>query len=169
VTLRVVALDDRHDLASFRCGNLDLDQWLREHARQATAQGTRTYVVVDVEDHDAVVGYFSIVPHVLDRDDAPRKLARGAPRQIPSILLAKLALSEHLHGQGLGAELLVRALGTIIDAARLAGGKVVVVDAIDSEADAFYRHHDFQPLPNRSDRLVMKLGTAARALNKDWP
>jgi len=169
VTLRVEALDDCHDFASFSCGNLELDRWLRDHARQATAQGTRTYVVVDDDDDNAIVGYFAIVPHVLDRGDAPPKLGRGAPRQIPSILLAKLALSEHLHGQGLGAELLIRALDTIIDAARVAGGKVVVVDAIDGDAEAFYRHHDFQPLPNRSDRLVMKISTAARALDKDWP
>ena len=169
MSLRVEALDDRHELASFSCGNLELDRWLRDHARQATAQGTRTYIVLDDEDHDAVVGYFAIVPHVLDRGDAPPKLGRGAPRQIPSILLAKLALSDDLHGQGLGAELLVRALDTIIDAARIAGGKLVVVDAIDADAEAFYRHHDFQPLPNRSDRLVMKLSTSARALGKDWP
>lgn len=169
MTLRVEALDDGHDLASFSCGNLELDRWLRDHARQATAQGTRTYIMLDDDDGEAVVGYFAIVPHVLDRDDAPRKLARGAPRQIPSILLAKLALAEHLHGQGLGAELLVRALVSIIDAARVAGGKLVVVDAIDAEAEAFYRHHDFQPLPDRTDRLVMKLSTAARALDKDWP
>jgi GNAT superfamily N-acetyltransferase len=169
VTLRVEALDDRHDLKSFSSGKLELDRWLREHARQATGQGTRTYVVVDGDDDDAVVGYFAIVPHVLERDEAPRKLGRGSPRQIPSILLAKLALGEHLQGRGLGAELLVRALDTIIDAARVAGGKLVVVDAIDADAEAFYRHHDFQPLPGRADRLVMKLSTAARALDKDWP
>lgn len=166
MTLRVEALDDRHDLTSFSSGNLELDRWLRDYARQATAQGTRTYVALDDE---AVVGSFAIVPHVLERDDAPRKLGRGAPRQIPSILLAKLALSEHLHGQGLGAELLVRALDTIIDAGRVAGGKLVVVDAIDGDAEEFYCHHDFQPLPNRHDRLAMKLSTAARALNKVWP
>lgn len=168
MNLRVEALDDRHDLTSFSSGNLEVDGWLWDHARPATAQGTRTYVVVD-DDDGAVVGYFAIVPHVLERGDAPPKLGRGAPREIPSILLAKLALSKHLHGQGLGAELLVRALDTIIDAARVAGGKLVVVDAIDGAAEAFYRHHDFQPLPRRADRLVMKLSTAARALNKDWP
>ncbi len=169
MTLRVEALNGRHDLASFSSGNHELDRWLRDHARQAAAQGTRTYVVVDDDDDDAVFGYFAIVPHVLDRGEAPPKIGRGAPREIPSILLAKLALSEYLHGQELGAELLVRALGTIIDAARIAGGKFVVVDAIDGDAEAFYRHHDFQSLPNRSDRLVMKLSTAARALDKDWP
>jgi len=57
----------------------------------------------------------------------------------------------------------------MLDAARLAGGKVVVVDAIDAEAAAFYRHHDFEPLPGRPNRLVMKLSTAARALDADWP
>lgn len=167
MTFRVAALDDSHDLATFHSGSLQLDRWLRDHARQATGQGTRTYVLLD--EQDAVAGYFAIVPHVLDRGDASRKLGRGAPRQIPSILLAKLALGEHLHGQGLGAELLVRALATIVDAARVAGGKLIVVDAIDEEAAAFYRHHDFQPLPNRADRLVMKLSTAARALGIDWP
>ena len=51
----------------------------------------------------------------------------------------------------------------------VAGGKIVVVDAIDADAEAFYRHHDFQSLPGRADRLVMKLSTAARAPNKDRP
>jgi len=167
VTLRVAALGDTHQVAGFRCGNPELDRWLRDHAGLATGQGTRTYVVLDVA--DTFVAYFAIAPHVLDRSDAPKKVARGAPRQIPSILLAKLALSQHLHGQGLGAELLVQALGTIIESARVAGGKLVVVDAIDAEAAAFYRHHDFEPLPNRPDRLVMKLSTAARALRVNWP
>lgn len=167
MTWRVAALDDSHNLTAFGCGNPELDAWLRDHASQAVGHGTRTFVVVD--DRNVVVGYFAITPHVIDGADAPKRIARGAPRQIPAILLAKLALSQHLQGQGLGAELLVRALGTIIEAARVAGGKVVVVDAIDHRAAAFYRHHNFEPLPNREDRLVMKLSTAARALGVDWP
>ena len=167
MTARVEALEENHDLSTFACGNVELDTWLRVHARPATGQGTRTFVVVD--DHDDVVGYFAILPHVLDREDAPPKIARGAPRQIPAVLLAKLALSSALQGEGLGSELLVRALHTIVDAARVAGGRLIVVDAIDDAAAAFYRHHDFAPLPNRADRLVMKLSTAAKALGVDWP
>jgi len=60
-------------------------------------------------------------------------------------------------------------LQTIVDAARTAGGKLVVVDAIDESAAAFYRHHDFIALPARSDRLVMKMSTAAKALGVSWP
>ena len=79
----------------------------------------------------------------------------GSAAPDSSILLAELALREHLHGQGLGAELVVRALDTVIDAARVAGGKLVIVDARDAGAEAFYWHHDCQPLPDRNDRLVM--------------
>jgi GNAT superfamily N-acetyltransferase len=166
VTYFVEQLGDHH-LEVFRCGNTELDDWLVRHARAATGHGTRTYVLVD--DERTVVGYFAIAPHLIDREDAPAKVGRGAPRQIPAILLAKLALDESVHGQGLGAELLVFALETIIDAARLAGGRIVVVDAIDDNATRFYEHHDFQSLPDNAQRLVLKLSTAAKALGIDWP
>lgn len=73
-----------------------------------------------------------------------------------------------LHGQGLGAELLVHALTTIVVAARSAGGRLVVVDAVDEDAASFYRAHDFQPSTDPR-RLIMKLSTAARALDLTWP
>jgi GNAT superfamily N-acetyltransferase len=166
VIFRVEPLAD-HDLTSFTCGNADLDDWLQRHAHTATGQGTRTSVVVDEDGR--VVGYFAVAPHLLLRDDAPPRMARGAPAQIPAILLAKLALDATIHGQGLGTDLLVHALATIVAAARRAGGRVVLVDAIDDEARTFYEHHDFHQLPGRPDRLVMKLSTAAKALDLPWP
>ena len=156
-----------HELDPFRCGNVELDQWLITHARSATGHGTRTYVLLD--DGGVVLGYFAIAPHLLERDDAPPKLGRGAPRQIPAVLLAKLALDESLQGQGLGSELLVYALEVILDAARSAGGRVVVVDAIDANAHRFYEHHGFEVLVGNDRRLVLKLSTVAKALGVDWP
>lgn len=166
MTYRLEPLGD-HDVAAFSCGKVDLDDWLRHHARTATGQGTRTSLLVDAD--GTVVGYFAIAPHHLARDDAPLRLGRGAPQQIPAVLLAKLALDASVQGGGLGAELLVRALDTIVAAARLAGGRVVIVDAIDDDAKAFYERHDFGPLPGHPRRLVMKLSTAAKALGLPWP
>jgi GNAT superfamily N-acetyltransferase len=166
VSYRVEPLGD-HDLAPFSSGHAELDDWLRRHARTATGQGTRTTVLVDRDGR--VVGYFALAPHLLVREEAPPQLARGAPRQIPAILLAKLALDASVQGEGLGSELLLRALDTTVTAARQAGGRVVLVDAIDEGARAFYEHHDFRPLPRRPDRLVMKLSTAAAVLDRPWP
>lgn len=167
MTFRLEPLADHHDIDGFECGHSDLDQWLRHHARTATGQGTRTYVVVD-EDEE-VVGYFSVAPHTIEREQLSAKSGRGSPRHIPAILLAKLALAEHLHGRHLGSELLVTALDTIVEAARHAGGKVVLVDAIDDAAAAFYTHHEFEPVPANPRRFTRKLSTIAKAIGKPWP
>ncbi|MHB8240463.1 MAG: GNAT family N-acetyltransferase [Solirubrobacteraceae bacterium] len=157
-----------HDLDEFDCGHDALNSWLRHHAERAAGQGTRTYLLVEDATGD-VVGYFSLVPHLLEREDAPPGIRRGAPQRIPAILLAKLALDKGLHGQGLGAELLIHALTTIVAAARAAGGRLVVVDAVDESASDFYRAHDFKTSSTDPLRLIMKLSTAARALGLVWP
>jgi GNAT superfamily N-acetyltransferase len=163
----VEPLSDGHDLASFHCGRPELDEWLTCHARNAIGQGTRTYVLLG--DDRVLAGYFAIAPHLVEREELPPRIGRGAPSKIPAVLLAKLALHERLHGQGLGAELLVRALRTIVTAARAAGGKLIIVDAIDQAAASFYRRHDFQSVGSDPHRLVMKISTAARTLSLPWP
>lgn len=168
MSYRIEPLSEGHGFDAFCCGQADLDEWLKEHARHATRQGTRTYVLLD-EGSGAVDGYFAVAPHLVERDELPRRVGRGAPTMIPAVLLAKLALDERLHGRGLGADLLVHALTVIIGAARTAGGRLVVVDAVDDDAGGFYRAHDFQLLPSNPRRLVMKLSTAARALGLPWP
>jgi hypothetical protein len=66
----------------------------------ATGQGTRTYLLI-TQATGVVGGYFAIAPHLLERDDTPPGVRRGAPKRIPAILLAKLALDESLHALGL--------------------------------------------------------------------
>ena len=168
MSYRIEPLTAGHDLHAFDCGHDVLNSWLRLYAERATGQGTRTYLLVE-EATGAVVGYFALAPHLLERDEAPPSVRRGAPQRIPAILLAKLALEKSLHGQGLGAELLIHALTTIITAARAAGGRLVVVDAVDESAVGFYRAHDFKASPTDAHRLIIKLSTAARALGLTWP
>lgn len=168
MSYRVEPFTAGHDLHAFDCGHDALNGWLRQHAELATGQGTRTYLLFE-EATGAVVGYFALAPHLLERDDAPPGVRRGAPQRIPAILLAKLALDTSLQGQGLGAELMIHALTTIVAAARTAGGRLVVVDAVDENAANFYRAHDFRPLPTDPRRLIMKLSTAAHALGLTWP
>jgi hypothetical protein len=93
----------------------ELDEWLHRHARSATGQGTRTYVLVDA---DASFSAISQSPRIAC---GGKRLLRGSPgvhHVIPAILLAKLAVDRSLHGSGLGSELLVAAIGTIVEAAR---------------------------------------------------
>ncbi|MFL5799137.1 MAG: GNAT family N-acetyltransferase [Actinomycetota bacterium] len=168
MTYQVEPLGGDHDLQSFDCGNDELTEWFIRFAGHATGQGTRTYVLVD-EQTRRVVGYFAIAPHFVEREQVPRRIGRGAPRQIPAILLAKLALDRRVQGLGLGSELLVRALERIVELARLVGGKLVVVDAIDEAAARFYERHDFDVVEGNPSRLVKKLSTVAAVVGLPWP
>lgn len=157
-----VALGPDHEVGAFRCGKPPLDDWLRSQALRAqTARTARTYVWTQV-DGPEVLAYYSIAPTQIARSEVTRSLA-GGYTVIPGYLLARLALDEHLHGQGLGSELLVDALERIVEAARSGGGRLIVVDAIDDDAHAFYRRHDFVPITG-SMRLYLKVATAEAAL-----
>jgi len=69
-----------------------------------------------------------------------------------------------LHGHGYGTQLLLDALGKVVRATEIGGGRLIVVDAIDDAAHEFCERFDFIPVKNRSGRLVMKMSAAASAL-----
>lgn len=160
-------LTPEHNLDSFACGNRALDTWLRNSALQADRSGTgRTYLWV-ANGRD-VVAYFTMAPHLVRRADIPGKVGHGAPDAIPSVLLARLALGESLHGRGLGSAVLADALAVILEAMRVAGGRLIVVDAIDAGAASFYEHHGFVRVPGSTGRLIMKASSVARSLSIPW-
>jgi GNAT superfamily N-acetyltransferase len=111
-----------------------------------------------------VVAYFSLAAHLVVRADLPPRLGRGSPDAIPAVLLARLALDRSLQGQGLGGELLVDALSRAVQASEVAAARLVVVDAIDEAAAAFYEHHGFVAVPGNRQRLVQKVNDIAAAL-----
>ena len=153
-------LDHRHAVAAFDSGKPDLDGWLRQHALGAEARRTgRTFVWQS----DRVVAYYTLTAHLLVREDLPKSLGRGGPRQVPAVLLARLALDKTLQGQGLGGVLLADALARIVEATQTVAARFVVVDAIDEPAVAFYEHHGFRRIPG-AGRLVQKTSDIAAAV-----
>ncbi len=160
-------LTEGHSCEALACGQRVLDAWLRSEALRAQRQGTaRTYVWTPPDD-SRVVAYYSVAPTQVHRKAVSSSLAGGVS-VIPAYLLARLALDAALQGAGLGARLLVDALDTIVTAAEAASGRLIVVDAIDEAARAFYQHHDFRSIRGTA-RLVMKVSTARAALAGPGP
>ncbi len=145
----------RHDVSGFTCGAEMLDTWLREQAVVSSKRSTaRTWVWVD--DDDRVVGYYALAAHKVVRDQVPSRIGRGGPREIPAVLLARLALATHLQGRGLGAALVVDALERVVAATRIVAARVVVVDAFTESVAGFYEVLGFRRVPG-SLRLVQKI------------
>jgi GNAT superfamily N-acetyltransferase len=143
-----------HDIGAFDSGVASLDDWLRTSARDSDGRNlTRTWIWHTGDRR--VVAYYTVAPYFIERATLTGKQARGLPDRIPCYLLARLALDRTLHSQGLGSQLLASALLRVAAGASELGGRLVVVDAIDEAAAAFYRHHGFTEIADTPDRLVL--------------
>ncbi len=160
--LRPIELFDpeRHLVDQFSSGVESLDEWLRRTAGVAAAAGTAaTWVLCR---RQVVVGYYAVAMGSVERATTPSRLGRGQPDPVPVLLLARLALDRSEHGSGLGADLLRDALIRAVAGAHHYGARALVVDAIDEDAAAFYRHHGFLPLENL--RLYRRISDIARSI-----
>jgi GNAT superfamily N-acetyltransferase len=156
-------ITEDHDRSQFESGNESLDRWLERDALRAHRAGISRTTVWTAPDSRAVVASHAVAPTQIARVDLPSRSLSAGYSMVPGYLIGRLALDQTLHGQGLGTQLLLDALERIVDAADKAGGRVIVVDAIDDTAHRFYSHHGFRAIEH-SSRLVMKLATATAIL-----
>jgi ribosomal protein S18 acetylase RimI-like enzyme len=163
--LRIEPLGKDHDRARFTCGQADLDGWFRLRASQDEKRNiARVFVAVD--DGLGVVGFYSLSSLSLSPDHFPEQVARKLPRYdaIPAALIGRLARDERVRGQGVGELLLADAVARVLGAGRSIAVFVIVVDAKDERAVAFYRSFGFQEFPLRPNRLFLLTSTAAASL-----
>jgi GNAT superfamily N-acetyltransferase len=74
---------------------------------------------------------------------------------IPLLVLARLAVHSNAQGRGIGAGLLLDALGRTLQVADTIGGRALSVHAKDDQAIAFYHHLGFMPAPRNARHLFM--------------
>ncbi|MDQ1516237.1 MAG: hypothetical protein QOE80_2067, partial [Actinomycetota bacterium] len=86
-------------------------------------------------------------------EDEPKGTEGSAPDEEVDV---DRALDRGLHGQGLGAHLLADIFGRVVEASMKVAVLLVVVDAIDAEAVAFYEHFGFVAVPEHTHRLFQK-------------
>jgi GNAT superfamily N-acetyltransferase len=156
------ALATTHTFETFTSGRPVLDDWLRLSALHAQANRTARTFVWHRGD-GVVVAWFSLSASLVRRAEVPKQVGRGSPDVIPAVLLARLALDEKLHGQGLGAELLADAIERTVAATEYVVARMLVVDALDEQAARFYERYGFLRLPGHL-RLAQKIGDLAATL-----
>ncbi len=151
-------LSSGDDRTSFSCGQMMLDQWLRERATQFERRDlSRTYVAVRAA-ATRVLGYYAISAHRVVHDAIPAAEAKGMPRlDVPVIMLGRLAVDRTVQGQGLGALLLVDALRRSLHLSQHVGVRAVEVEALDDAARSFYSKFGFRALLDDPHHLFLPL------------
>lgn len=157
-------LDAHHDLSAFDSGNEALDAWLHHHALASQRMDSaRTFVATR---NGRVVGYFSLSMGSVLRAEAPSKLVRGMPAYpVGMALLARLAIDQSQQGKGVGAMLLAEALRKAVAAGEVAAARLIVVDAFDEDAAAFYQRHGFVSVPENPLRFYRRMKDVRASLD----
>lgn len=162
--LQLEQLDVHQDVSTFNSGNEVLDGWLRRHALIAQRMDSaRTFVATR---SGRVVGYFSLTMGSVLRAEAPAKLVRGMPAYpVGMVPLARLAIDQSQQGRGVGARLLAEALRKSVAAGEVAAARLIVVDAADEDAAAFYQRHGFVQAPENPLRFYRRMKDVRASLD----
>jgi ribosomal protein S18 acetylase RimI-like enzyme len=151
-------LSGEHETDDFSCGHESLDEWLKETALKSSETGdARTYVVVSNEplDPGRVVGYYCISTGAFARSSAGGKLSRNAPKEIPTVVIGRLAVDTEFQDEGIGSTLIVDALERILQAASVVGARAVMVNPINERAREFYLASGFTQVNGDPTTLYM--------------
>jgi GNAT superfamily N-acetyltransferase len=162
--LRIEALASHHDRAGFACGVDSLDRYLRTQASQdVRRKANGVFVLVEPAKPDVVLGYYTLCATSLAQGDVPAAARKHVPRYplVSATLVGRLAVSEARQGERLGAMLLADAVRRAYASAATVGSSMLVVDAINDRAAAFYEGNGFVRLPE-SLRLVLPMHAIQR-------
>ncbi|GAB3450087.1 GNAT family N-acetyltransferase [Insolitispirillum peregrinum] len=141
-----------HDVSAFSCGKPVLDHWLKTRALSNQLKGFTAVIVV--HDVGRVVGYYGLAPTAVVPAVLPRSIRTGQPPDpVPCLLLGQLATDTAWAGKGIGTGLVKHALQRCVLAARLIGGRALMVNAVDDEAAQFWRRRGF--MPAKDDPLIL--------------
>jgi GNAT superfamily N-acetyltransferase len=147
--MQVLPLTGNHEREGFDCGRRELNDWLRQVARQHQDKGlSKTFVATVEELPDRICGYYALTLAELENRHLPQAWRRKLPRRIPGVRLGRLAVDRQYQGKGLGKLLLVDALVRARRIYKEAGGIGLFVDAIDEQAAGYYQRFGFAESPD---------------------
>lgn len=140
---RPVVLDTgRHHRGNFNSGEPALDEWLRRYAGQNRRRNTAAvWVITDAE--LTVVCYATLSMTSIDRSACPTALAKGAPPQVPALLIGRLATATTTTALGLGTAMVRHVLATAAELNTQAACRAVVVTALNPRVAAWWEKFGF--------------------------
>lgn len=146
-------LGESHRLVGFDSGEGELDEWLtRRGVANQRAGFSRTYVTTDGH---RVVAYHSLSAFTVLRSDATGRARLQAPRQIPAVLLGRLAVDRDFQGLSLGAAMLRHAMELTVAASQTVGVRMLVVSALHPSAAEFYKRFGMTASPTNPLDLMI--------------
>ena len=157
---RIELLEATHNRKNFDCGSEALNQYLQQTARQHNQKGiSRTFVLVDTEKPQIVIGFFTLALCEICTRKLPSKWAKKYPTIVAGVKLARLAVDKSYQHQGMGAILMIEAMKKALIIADNAGVIGLFVDAKDELAKSYYNRYGFVDFEDNPLKMFLPLAT----------
>ena len=163
----IIGLASHHDRKEFFCSSAPLDTYFKTQASQDVKRKVATCFIAIENATGIIAGYYTLSAcHVylsgLD-DDTRRKLPKYPT--VPAVRLGRLAIDTRFQGRKLGAAMLGNAAARAIKSEIATA--IMVVDAKDEIAAAFYLHNGFLRDPMQPLKFYAELGRMAGWLGNE--
>lgn len=163
--LRFAPLFKEADRASFSCGVPELDAYLRHQAGQDAARGFASVIVATEENTPStIIGYYTLSAASIPLTLLPEAIRGKMPRyrNVPAVLLGRLAVAQTMQGRHTGSLLLFDALKRACD--NTLAWAVFLVEAKNDRAAAFYEKFCFKHFYQTPNCLWLTRKQAERLL-----
>jgi GNAT superfamily N-acetyltransferase len=156
-----------HDREAFECGKDVLNRYLKVQASQDRKRDlARCYVLIHEDQPERILGYYTLSSAAVKSESLPTD-NRLPYKEIPALILGRLARDLSQRGNGNGSKLLEHVLRECERLAEKIGIHLLIVDALDEEAFAYYRSWAFAPLEGMRLFLTVKdIRATLKALEK---
>ncbi len=155
-------LQSHHPQAEFNCGVEALNRYVRQQASQDMKKRVGITFVLHDQEANRVAGYYTLAGNSINLEDLPSTLTKKLPKYpiLSAILLGRLAVDLAYQAQGLGSLLLFNALERCLK--QEIPSYVVLVEAKDARAKAFYEHQGFTAFLDQPQKLFIPMALVAQ-------
>ena len=148
-------------IASFRCGESSIDNWLQQTGKNAAARG-ECKVHVCLDGSGFPVAFFTLSSTSINPTEVSRSTRGGISGPIPAILLGKMAVRSDLQTcSGFGTHVLHHAMKYALESSRIVSARLLVVDALNEGLIPWYTKRGFVSIPGKQSRLICKMSNVA--------
>jgi predicted N-acetyltransferase YhbS len=172
VKFESLAGSHKKSVATFDCGTPVLNEYLKRYAGQNHRSGVAACTLMLAADTPhPVLGFYTLSSGQVEKDGLPDDVTKRLPNYpVPAVVMGRLAIDRRWQGKGLGKVLMGHAFRKIVEARQKSGLGIVVivVDAKDEAAEAFYAGFGFTTFVEQNTwprRMVIPLATVSRAVD----
>ncbi len=150
---------DAHERPSFDCGEEALNVYPRTQATQDTRRHVANCIVAVEATSGQIAAYYTLSAASISNTDLPPDESKLLPRY-PAVRMGRLAVYGRFQRRGLGAAILADATARVIQSDIAAF--MLVVDAKNDAAVAFYQRYEFRLITGSPRTLFLPLATARK-------